>query len=182
MKKFFKEFKEFINRGNVMDLAVAVVIGAAFTAIVNSLVSDFITPILSALTGGANFANMKWVIPLGAGESAITYGNILNTILQFITIAFVVFCIVKAFNKMKELARKNETEQLELEAHCPYCKEVVKIGATRCPHCTAAFPEPAQAAKAADADGKGHATNKEETRAIDPKKLKLGIQNTLKRR
>lgn len=145
MKKFFEEFREFINRGNVMDLAVAVVIGAAFTAIVNSVVSDIIMPIVSAITGGIDFAEMKWVIPLGAGESAITYGNFINAVIQFLIIAFVVFLIVKALNKAKSLSSRGPKAE-EVEApKCPFCLEEVAEGATRCPHCTAELPAPAKA-------------------------------------
>lgn len=128
-----------------MDLAVAVVIGAAFTAIVNSVVSDLIMPLISALTGGIDFADMKIVIPLGAGESAITYGNFISAVIQFLIIAFVVFCIVKGLNKMKSLARKNAVSEASETAHCPFCKEEIIVGATRCSHCGAELPEPAKA-------------------------------------
>lgn len=148
MKAFLSEFKEFINRGNVMDLAVAVVIGAAFTAIVNSVVSDIIMPLVSAVTGGTNFEDMKLTLPIGAGESTINYGNLLNAIIQFLIIAFVVFLIVKALNKMKSLARKSVAEPVE-SATCVFCKEPVTEGATRCPHCTAVLPEPAKATSTA---------------------------------
>ena len=145
MKRFFEEFKEFINRGNVMDLAVAVVIGAAFTAIVNSVVSDLIMPIVSAVTGGIDFNNMKWAIPLGAGESTINYGSFINAVIQFIIISFVVFLIVKALNKAKAMSAKNKKETEKESPSCPYCLEEVAEGATRCPHCTAELPEPAKA-------------------------------------
>ncbi|MEQ3363727.1 large conductance mechanosensitive channel protein MscL [Raoultibacter massiliensis] len=145
MKKFLEEFKEFINRGNVMDLAVAVVIGAAFTAIVNSVVSDLIMPIVSGLTGGLDFSNMKLIIPLGAGESAIAYGNFINAVIQFLIIAFVVFLIVKALNKAKDLSAKGKHKEEKEAPKCPYCLEEVAEGATRCPHCTAELPEPAKA-------------------------------------
>lgn len=143
MKKFLEEFKEFINQGNVMDLAVAVVMGAAFTAIVNSVVSDLITPLISSLLGGIDFADMKLVIPLGAGESAIAYGNFLNAVIQFLIIAFVIFLMVKGLNKLKK-ASGREKEAVP-QAACPFCKEKIKEGATRCPHCTAELPEPAKA-------------------------------------
>ena len=91
MKKFFSEFKEFINRGNVMDLAVAVVIGAAFTAIVNSVVSDLIMPLISLVTGGVNFSDMKISLGSGPDAAAFTYGNFINAVIQFVIIAFVVF-------------------------------------------------------------------------------------------
>ena len=145
MKKFLEEFKDFINQGNVMDLAVAVVIGAAFTAIVNSAVSDLIMPIVGAFTGGIDFSDMKLYLPLGAGDSAIAYGSFINAVIQFIIIAFVVFLIVKALNKARSLTRRSEAAE-EMDApHCPYCLEEVAEGATRCPHCTAELPEPAKA-------------------------------------
>ena len=145
MKKFFEEFKEFINRGNVMDLAVAVVIGAAFTAIVNSVVSDLIMPIVGVVTGGIDFADMKWIIPVGAGQSAITYGNFINAVIQFLIIAFVVFLIVKALNKAKDMTSKGKKAEEKEAPKCPYCLEEVAEGATRCPHCTAGLPAPAKA-------------------------------------
>lgn len=145
MKKFFEEFKEFINRGNVVDLAVAVVIGAAFTAIVNSVVSDLIMPIVGVVTGGINFTDMKWTIPVGAGESSIAYGNFINAVIQFLIIAFVVFLIIKALNKAKGLTTKGKHEEEKEAPKCPYCLEEVAEGATRCPHCTAELPAPAKA-------------------------------------
>lgn len=143
MKKFLQEFKDFINQGNVMDLAVAVVIGAAFTAIVNSAVSDLIMPIVGAFTGGVNFSNLKLYLPLGAGDSAIAYGSFINAVIQFVIIAFVVFLMVKALNKARSLAKHGKQAEEERAPHCPYCLEEVAEGATRCPHCTAELPEPA---------------------------------------
>lgn len=145
MKKFLEEFKEFINQGNVMDLAVAVVIGAAFTAIVNSAVSDLIMPLVGALTGGIDFSDMKLYLPLGAGDSAIAYGNFINAIIQFVIIAFVVFLIVKALNKARTMAAHGKVAEEASAPQCPYCLEEVAKGATRCPHCTAELPEPAKA-------------------------------------
>ncbi|MEG0374481.1 MAG: large conductance mechanosensitive channel protein MscL [Raoultibacter sp.] len=144
MKKFLNEFKEFINRSNVMDLAVAVVIGAAFTAIVNSVVTDLITPLITSILGGVDFSSMKVAIPLGAGESTINYGNFINAVIQFVIIAFVVFLMVKALNKAKGMTSKNKRgEEIEVPK-CPDCLEEVAEGATRCPHCTAELPEPAK--------------------------------------
>lgn len=143
MKKFLQEFKDFINQGNVMDLAVAVVIGAAFTAIVNSAVSDLIMPIVGAFTGGVDFSDMKLYLPLGAGDSAIAYGSFINAVIQFVIIAFVVFLIVKAMNQARMFARRGKHAE-EMDApHCPYCLEEVAEGATRCPHCTSELPAPA---------------------------------------
>lgn len=142
MKKLFGEFRDFINQGNVMDLAVAVVIGAAFTAIVNSVVSDLIMPLVSLITGGIHFNEMN--IPLGDGGAYFAIGNLINAIIQFVIIAFVVFMLVKALNKAKSLAVKSKDHEEEVAPHCPFCLEEVAEGATRCPHCTANLPEPAR--------------------------------------
>ena len=143
MKKFFEEFKEFINQGNVMDLAVAVVIGAAFTAIVNSVVSDLIMPLISLVTGGVNFSDMKISLGSGPDAAAFTYGNFINAVIQFVIIAFVVFLIVTAMNQARTFARRGKHAE-EMDApHCPYCLEEVAEGATRCPHCTSELPAPA---------------------------------------
>ena len=147
MKKFFEEFKEFINQGNVMDLAVAVVIGTAFTAIVNSVVSDLIMPVISLVTGGIDFADMK--IPLGDGPNAaaIAYGNFINAVIQFLIIAAVVFAIVKALGAARLVAKRGDTAEKATAPKCPYCLEDVVEGATRCPHCTAELPKPASASQ-----------------------------------
>lgn len=144
MKKFFEEFKDFINKGNVMDLAVAVVIGAAFTAIVNSVVSDLIMPLISLCTGGINFSDMKLAIGIGENAAAFTYGNFINAVIQFLIVAFVVFIIVKALNKAQTLAHHKQVAEIKEAPHCPFCLEEVAEGATRCPHCTAELPEPAK--------------------------------------
>lgn len=143
MKKFFEEFKEFINQGNVMDLAVAVVIGTAFTAIVNSVVSDLIMPLISLVTGGIDFSDMKIALGSGPNAAAFTYGNFINAVIQFVIIAFVVFLIVKAMNRARTFARRGKHAEETDAPHCPYCLEEVAEGATRCPHCTAELPAPA---------------------------------------
>ena len=129
MKKFFEEFKEFINQGNVMDLAVAVVIGTAFTAIVNSVVSDLIMPLISLVTGGIDFSDMK--IPLGTGPdaAAFTYGNFINAVIQFLIIALVVFLIVKALSRARMLARRGKHIEEQDAPKCPFCLEEVNEGA-----------------------------------------------------
>lgn len=108
---FFAEFRKFIARGNVMDMAVGLVVGSAFTAIVNSLVNDIIMPIVGLLTGGIDFQNLQIVLK-PATESAeavaIRYGLFINKIISFVIIAFAVFCIVKAINKMREASSKKE--------------------------------------------------------------------------
>lgn len=111
MKGFFAEYKKFITRGNVLDMAVGVVVGSAFTAIVNSLVKDILNPIIGLVTGGIDFSELKIVLKPAAGdvaELAIRYGVFINAIIQFILIAFVLFVIVKSFNKLNERRVKEE--------------------------------------------------------------------------
>ena len=111
MNSFFAEFKKFITRGNVLDMAVGVVVGSAFTAIVNSLVKDILNPIIGLITGGIDFSNLKIVLKPASGEVselAIRYGLFINAIIQFVLIAFVLFLIVKSFNKLNERRVKEE--------------------------------------------------------------------------
>ena len=107
MKNFIKEFKEFISKGNVMDMAVGVIIGGAFTAIVTSLVDDIIMPLISLLTGGMDFSGLS--IALGSGEGAATfnYGAFITAVINFLLIAFVIFSVIKAMNKFNK--KKDET-------------------------------------------------------------------------
>ena len=132
MKNFMEEFKKFISRGNVMDMAVGIIIGGAFTAIVNSLVNDMVMPLISLLTGGMDFTAL--CIKLGEGEdaAAFNYGSFISAIINFIIIAFVLFCVIKAMNKMK----KEEPAAEPTEKECKYCKSMININATKCPHCT----------------------------------------------
>ena len=118
MKKFISEFKKFINRGNVIDLAVAFVIGAAFKDIVNSLVNDILTPLISLVVGEEGFSNYKYVITEaneaeGIVENAIYYGNFLQSVFDFFVIAFVVFLIVLVINKANEALQKAKQETIE---------------------------------------------------------------------
>ena len=118
MKKFLKEFKEFISRGNVIDLAIAVIIGAAFKEIINSLVKDILTPIISLVVGEEGFANYKYVITAadeanGVAENAIYYGNFIQSAFDFLIIALVIFLIVKIVNKIQEAAKKASEEVKE---------------------------------------------------------------------
>jgi large conductance mechanosensitive channel len=107
-----KEFREFITRGNVLDLAVAVIIGAAFTAIVNSLVNDIITPLIGVLLGGVDFTSLSIMV----GEAAITYGNFIQAIINFLIIAWVVFMIVRSFNKLQKRLQKAKEEEKKAAA------------------------------------------------------------------
>ncbi len=125
MKKFMDEFKAFISRGNVVDMAVGVIVGSAFTAIVNSLVKDVVTPFIGVLTGGVDFTQMKYVITPAVGETpevAILYGNFIQAIVNFLIIAFVVFCMVKMINTMRakmEAQKKKEEETKPAEPPKP---------------------------------------------------------------
>lgn len=113
MKSFFDEFKKFISRGNVVDMAVGVIVGSAFTAIVNSLVKDVITPVISVITGGVDFTQMKYVITPATEEItevAVCYGNFIQAVINFLIIAFVVFCMVKLINGMRAKLEKQQEE------------------------------------------------------------------------
>ena len=124
--------KKFISRGNVMDMAVGVIIGGAFTAIVNSLVNDVMMPVLSLLTGGLDFSKLCIVFGEGEGAATLNYGSFIAAIINFLLIALVVFIMVKTINKFmpkKEAAPVTTKE-------CPYCKQKIALAATRCPHCT----------------------------------------------
>ena len=119
MKKFFGEFKKFISRGNVMDMAVGIVVGSAFTQIVNSLVADIITPLISLIIGKMSFNDLKIVFKEAtdeASEVAMTYGNLIQAVLNFIIIAFSLFCVIKIINSVKERMERSEKERLAKEA------------------------------------------------------------------
>ena len=132
IKKFLMEFKQFISRGNVLDLAVGVIIGGAFKGVVDSLTGNIIQPLIDCIGG----AEVQGEIPLN-GDISIKYGAFLSSVINFLIMAFVVFCIVKLFNKMKEIADKEMNIVHEATTKkCPYCKSEIAIDATRCPHCT----------------------------------------------
>lgn len=107
MKQFFIDFKNFAMKGNILDMAIGVVMGTAFTAIVNSLVKDVFTPIISALTGVANFENLNFKL----GEAIINYGNFLNAIISFIIVAFSIFCMIKVMSRLMKEKQKEETKE-----------------------------------------------------------------------
>lgn len=118
MKQFVNEFKKFINRGSVIDLAVGFIIGAAFKDIVNSLVNDILTPLISLIVGEQGFSNYKYVITeaneaLGITENAIYYGNFIQSVFDFFVIALVIFLIVKLINKVNDAMEKAKTEVVE---------------------------------------------------------------------
>ena len=135
MKTFWNEFKTFISRGSVMDMAVGIIIGGAFTAIVNSLVNDLVMPLLSLLTGGFDFTKLSVVLGSGEGAATLNYGLFISAVINFLLIAFVIFCLIKSINKMKDKIAKKEEEAPTTKV-CPFCKSEIDIAATRCPHCT----------------------------------------------
>ena len=148
MKKFFEEFKEFIQQGNVMDMAIGIIIGSAFTAIVTSLVND-INPFIKLISGGGTEVS-GLSIPVPGTQNGIDFGAFISAIINFLIIAFIVFCMVKVLNKFMKASKlkKDEEEAVEEVAapHCPHCLEEVKEGATRCPHCTGEITGGAHAA------------------------------------
>ena len=127
---YMDEFKEFISRGNVMDMAVGVIVGGAFTGIVNSLVENIINPAITLITGGSGTEVG------GLNFNGIDLGAFISAIINFLIIAFVLFNVVKALNAMQAAIKKDEpAEEAEPAPVCPHCLEEVKKGATRCPHC-----------------------------------------------
>ena len=135
MKKFFGEFKEFIMRGNVMDLAVGVIIGGAFGAIVTSLTDDIISPLIG-LIGDVDFSDMVAKI----GNVEVRYGAFITAIINFLIMALIIFLMVKAINKVMTIGKKKEEEAAPTTKKCPHCCEEVNINATKCPHCTGDIP------------------------------------------
>ena len=143
----FKEFREFIARGNVIDLAVAVVIGAAFGKIVTSLVEGLIMPPIGMLTGGIDFASLFYVldsskgIPVSLADAkakgipVFAYGQFINDVINFLIIAFVIFLIVKQYNRLKS-KQEGTSGAAPTTKDCPYCLSTIPLKATRCGHCT----------------------------------------------
>lgn len=142
MKKVFGEFKEFVMRGNVLDLAVAVIIGGAFQTIVSSLCDDVITPliqlIISKCIGVDSIEEMTKVLNVGT----IQLGNFISAIINFLIMAVIIFCLVKFINRVMTIGKKKEEEEEEETTKtCPFCKSEIDIEATRCPHCTSVLEE-----------------------------------------
>ena len=137
MKKFFTEFKEFISKGNVLDLAVGVIIGGAFSTIVTSLTDNIINPLINCI-GGAEIQGKIHLV----GDNYIDYGAFISAIINFLIMAFVIFCIVKAVNKAMTIGHKKEeaVEEATTKA-CPFCKSEIAIDAVKCPHCTSDITE-----------------------------------------
>ncbi|HNR80097.1 MAG TPA: large conductance mechanosensitive channel protein MscL [Mesotoga infera] len=142
----WKEFKKFISRGNVIDLAVGIIIGGAFQVIVRSLVDDIIMPILGLFTGGIDFSNLYINLSGGsyetlaaakaAGAATINIGLFINAVINFLILAFVIFLIVRQINKIRERQKKEEAPAAPTTKTCPFCHTSIPIEATRCPNCT----------------------------------------------
>jgi len=123
-----KEFKDFAMRGNVMDLAIAVIIGGAFGKIIASLVNDVLMPLIGLLLGGVNFSELSFTVK----DAVVNYGAFIQSIVDFVIVAFVIFLLVRAMNNMKKPAPAADPTTKE----CPYCNTTISIKAKRCPNCT----------------------------------------------
>ena len=155
MKGFLNEFKKFIMRGNVIDLAVGVIIGGAFQAIVNSLVNDIVSPVISLATKGINFADKFILLTTDdvsfatveaakeAGYATLNYGSFITAVINFLIMATVIFLLVKGINKVSELGKKKEeaAPAVPTTKVCPFCKSEIAIEAVKCPNCTSDLPE-----------------------------------------
>ena len=129
---FVSEFKEFISRGNVMDMAVGVIVGGAFGTIVTSLVDDVIGPIIGMLTGGIDFSGLAITV----GNANLKVGSFIQAVINFLIVALCLFSVIKAFNTAKDKVSKPVEEAAPETKVCPFCQSEISIKATRCPHCT----------------------------------------------
>ena len=151
VKRILNEFKTFAIQGNVIDMAVGIIIGAAFGQVVDSLVKDIIMPPLGWILGRVDFSNLYLTLPdyngkvihypslqaaKAAGAVTINLGLFINTLISFIIIAFTVFLLVKMINKLRAIAKKN-AEALQTTKTCPHCYSIINVKATKCPYCTA---------------------------------------------
>ena len=146
MSKITEEFKEFIMRGNVMDMAVGVIVGGAFSNIINSLVNDVLMPVISLATGKIDFTNLFIALDgqsyptldaAKASTSVFAYGSFIQTVIQFLIIAFSIFMVVKGINML----RRPKPEAAPTTKECPYCKSEIHIDAVKCPHCASELPK-----------------------------------------
>jgi large conductance mechanosensitive channel len=151
MQEFVKEFREFISRGSVIDLAVGIIIGTAFTGIVNSLVNDVIMPPIGLLLGNVDFTNLyinlsdksydSLAAAQEAGAATLNYGVFINTVINFLIVALVIFVLIRQINRLQ---REEEAPPAEpTTKDCPYCLSAIPIAATRCPQCTSHLAETA---------------------------------------
>ena len=151
MKKMLKEFKQFAIKGNMIDLAVGMIIGTSFNKIVSSLVNDMIMPLLGIFTGKIDFAKLyialdgktyeSLAVAEEAGAACFKYGAFLAGLLDFLIMAFIVFLFVRGINKLREASKEPEAPKAPTTKTCPFCKTEINIEATRCPHCTSELGE-----------------------------------------
>ena len=147
MKKILQEFKQFAMRGNVIDMAVGIIIGGAFGKIVSSVVGDIIMPAIGLLIGGVNFTDLKIVLKQAVMDGdkvvspavSINYGNFLQVTFDFIIIAFSIFMLVKGINALNK--KKEEAPAEPTTKTCPFCQSEISIKATRCPHCSSVLED-----------------------------------------
>ena len=134
----FKEFKEFIAKGNIFDMAIGVIIGGAFQKIVTSLVNDIIMPLISVVTGNVNFSDLSATV----GNAQITYGNFISEIVNFLIIALSIFIAIKTASKLSaKIVKKEKAVEEATVKECPHCYSEISIKATKCPHCTSDIVE-----------------------------------------
>lgn len=138
MKKFIEEFKAFALRGNMMDMAVGVIIGGGFTGIVTSLTDNFINPILNLVTR-AEMYTLRDLVRFAS--------RFASDLLNFLILAFVLFCLIKGINKIMALGQKKQEPAAPSTKKCPYCLSDIPVQATRCPHCTSVLPEKTESAE-----------------------------------
>ena len=142
-RSFVKEFKEFAMKGNVVDLATGMIVGSAFTSIINSIVKDVITPLIGKLTGGLDFSQLfisldgntyeTLAAAQEAGAAVLTYGNFITAVVNFLIVALVIFIV---FKKLLAPKKKEEAPAAPTTKECAFCKSTIHIDATKCPHCT----------------------------------------------
>ena len=152
MKEFLNDFKAIAFKGNMLDLAIGMIIGAAFTALVNSVVSNLFMPIISLFTGGIDFSNLYLPLSVGskdafmagadiatarAAGAVLPYGTFITDLIQFLILAFVVFLMVRALAKMMKNAKEEEAAEAPKTKECQFCKTEIHIDAVKCPNCTA---------------------------------------------
>lgn len=141
MKKFIEEFKKFALKGNVMDMAVGVIIGAAFQNIVTALTTSFINPLIALVTGGVKKDPETGALEYIGGSFELNgvsfdYGAFLSAVINFLIMAFILFCLLKAINKLMSIGHKKEEEPVKTTKICPYCKSEIPKDACKCAHCT----------------------------------------------
>jgi large conductance mechanosensitive channel len=145
------EFRTFIARGNVMDLAVGIVIGAAFTSVVNSFVNDILMPPVGLVSGGVDFTNLfvslsgdeyeSLAAAQEAGAPTLNYGLFINSIISFLIVGFAVFLLVQSYNRLRD--QQASIPATPTDEECPFCRFKIPLGASRCAHCTSALTQPA---------------------------------------